>query len=96
MAVDIMHDVELGDGKAFITHVLRLFQAEGGGAIEEFDARLVLSNGKSITLLNVRSFRKVPTFGRDTIRRFGGSVSSLKKMTARGFEDIIQVSLSQG
>lgn len=37
------------------------------------------------------SFRQVPTFGRDTIRKFGGSVSSLKKMTARGFEDIIQV-----
>jgi len=39
----------------------------------------------------MRSFRQVPTFGRDTIRKFGGSVSSLTKMTARGFEDIIQV-----
>jgi hypothetical protein len=39
----------------------------------------------------VHSFRQVPTFGRDTIRNFGGSVSSLKKMTARSFEDIIQV-----
>lgn len=41
--------------------------------------------------LTSHSFRKVLTFGRDTIQRFGGSVSSLKKMTARGFEDIIQV-----
>jgi hypothetical protein len=47
---------------------------------------------KTFTSLMVHSFRQVPTFGRDTIRKFGGSVSSLKKMTARGFEDIIQVS----
>ena len=49
-------------------------------------------NGESTALLMTHSFRKVPTFGRDTIRRFGGSVSSLKNKTARGFEDIIQVS----
>jgi len=46
--------------------------------------------------LMVHSFRKVPTFGRDTIRKFGGSVSSLTKMTARGFEDILQVGSDSG
>lgn len=35
-------------------------------------------------------FRQVPTFGRDTIRRFGGSVSALKRLAARDFEDILQ------
>jgi hypothetical protein len=40
--VDIMHDVELGAGKSYIVHVLRLCVAEGGGLIEEFDAQLVL------------------------------------------------------
>jgi len=33
---------------------------------------------------------QVPTFGRDTIRSFGGSVSALKKLAARDFEDILQ------
>lgn len=39
-----------------------------------------------------RRFRQVPTFGRDTIRKFGGSVSAMKKLAARDFEDILQVS----
>lgn len=38
-------------------------------------------------------FRQVPTFGRDTIRKFGGSVSAMKKLAARDFEDILQVSV---
>jgi hypothetical protein len=32
------------------------------------------------------------TFGRDTIRRFRSNVSELKKMAARDFEDLLQVS----
>jgi hypothetical protein len=36
-------------------------------------------------------FRQVPTFGRDTIRKFGGSVSAMKKLAGRDFEDILQV-----
>lgn len=41
MAVDLMHDVELGVNKAIIMHVLRLLLAVGEGAIEVFDARSV-------------------------------------------------------
>jgi len=37
------------------------------------------------------SFRQVPTFGGDTIRRFSSNVSELKKMAARDFEDLLQV-----
>ena len=37
-----MHDVELGVGKAVVLHIIWLLAAEGGGALEEFDARLVL------------------------------------------------------
>jgi len=33
----------------------------------------------------------VPTFGRDTIRRFSSNVSELKRLTARDFEDLLQV-----
>ena len=36
-------------------------------------------------------FRQISTFGRDTIRRFDGNVSELKKMAARNFDDILQV-----
>ena len=43
-------------------------------------------------LLTIPRFRQVPTFGRDTIRNFGGSVSALKRLAARDFEDILQES----
>lgn len=36
----------------------------------------------------------MPTFGRDTIRRFANNISELKKLAARDFEDILQVSRS--
>ena len=39
-------------------------------------------------------FRLVPTFSRDTIRRFGGSVSAMKKLAGQDFEDIMQVGAS--
>ncbi|KZT04050.1 uncharacterized protein LAESUDRAFT_658444, partial [Laetiporus sulphureus 93-53] len=35
-------------------------------------------------------FRKVPTFGRDTIRRFCNDVSGLKQLAVRDYEDILQ------
>lgn len=38
------------------------------------------------------SFRLVPSFGRDTIRRFANDVSDLKQLAARDYEDILQVS----
>ncbi|TFY50777.1 hypothetical protein EVJ58_g10894, partial [Rhodofomes roseus] len=37
-----------------------------------------------------RRFRKVPTYGSDTIRRFSNNVSDLKQMAARMYEDILQ------
>ena len=40
MAVDLMHDAELGFGKGIIMHGLRLLVVED--MIEEFDARSVL------------------------------------------------------
>ncbi|KJA12873.1 hypothetical protein HYPSUDRAFT_1084937, partial [Hypholoma sublateritium FD-334 SS-4] len=35
-------------------------------------------------------FRDVPTFGRDSIRRFANSVSELKKLGARDYENLLQ------
>jgi len=37
-------------------------------------------------------YHQVPTFGRDTIRRFGNNVSAMKKLAGRDFEDLLQVS----
>lgn len=39
------------------------------------------------------SYRLIPTFGRDTIRRFTRNTSSLKKLAARDWEDMLQVSI---
>lgn len=33
----------------------------------------------------------MPTFGRDTIRKFGSGVSDGKRRAARDFEDLLQV-----
>ncbi|KAJ8592982.1 hypothetical protein M405DRAFT_685055, partial [Rhizopogon salebrosus TDB-379] len=38
-------------------------------------------------------FRNVPTFGRDTIRKFSRNVSNLTKLAARDFEDILQCAI---
>lgn len=35
----------------------------------------------------------IAPFGRDTIRRFHDNVSEMKKLAARDFEDLLQVSL---
>ncbi|GBE86161.1 hypothetical protein SCP_0900380 [Sparassis crispa] len=71
---DLMHEFELGVWKAIFTHLLRILYAVGEDAIQKFDER----------------FRKVPTFGRDTIQRSSTNVSAMKKLAARDFEDILQ------
>ncbi|KAJ8072159.1 hypothetical protein PM082_015717 [Marasmius tenuissimus] len=40
-----------------------------------------------------KRFRCVPTFGRNTIRRFHNNVSQMKKLAARDFEDILQCAM---
>jgi hypothetical protein len=37
-------------------------------------------------------YREVPTFGRDTIRKFSRNCSDMKKLAARDWEDMLQVS----
>lgn len=36
-------------------------------------------------------FRRIPTFGKDTIRKFANNVSETKQLAARDYEDILQV-----
>jgi hypothetical protein len=33
----------------------------------------------------------MPTFGRDTIRRFRNNISEMKQLAARDYEDLLQV-----
>ena len=37
-------------------------------------------------------YRATPTFGRDTIRKFGVNASDMKRKAARDFEDLLQAS----
>ncbi|TFK81828.1 hypothetical protein K466DRAFT_648231 [Polyporus arcularius HHB13444] len=71
---DIMHEFELGVWKGIFRHLVRVLIAAGGDGVQRLDAR----------------FSRIPTFGRDTVRRFGPNISAMKKLAARDFEDILQ------
>ncbi|KAJ3766797.1 hypothetical protein FB446DRAFT_708323 [Lentinula raphanica] len=71
---DILHEVEVGTFKDVISHLIRMCHTMGKDTVQELNQR----------------FRKVPTFGRGTIRRFVDNVSELKKLAARDFEDLLQ------
>ncbi|RPD52311.1 hypothetical protein L227DRAFT_470447, partial [Lentinus tigrinus ALCF2SS1-6] len=60
----------VGVWKGTFAQLLRLLQAQGQGAINEFNARM----------------RRLPTFGRDRIRRFAHDVAGRKKLAARDYE----------
>ncbi|KAK2459571.1 hypothetical protein APHAL10511_008410 [Amanita phalloides] len=74
---NLMHEFELGVWKATFTHLLRI---------------LVINGGQGIQMLN-KWYRDVPTFGRATICQFGKNVSSMKKLAAQDFEDLLQCAL---
>ncbi|KAI0349066.1 hypothetical protein OH77DRAFT_1499676 [Trametes cingulata] len=74
---DLMHEFELGVWKSTVTHLIRILTCIGTSTVNELNSR----------------FASVPTFGRDTIRRFGTNVADLKKMAARDFEDMVQCAI---
>jgi hypothetical protein len=75
LVVDFMHEWELGVWKATFVHLIRILVAHGETAVQELNRR----------------YHAVPTFGRSTIRRFGENASSMKKLAARNYEDLLQV-----
>ena len=77
LVVDLMHEFELGIWKALFTHLIRILSAAsvGDALVNELDRR----------------YRMVPTFGRDTIRKFASNTLETKNMAARDFEDLLQV-----
>lgn len=76
---DLMHEIELGTWKGLFTHLIHILVAHGGTSIQK------LNDG----------YRAIPTFGQSTIRRFSDNASSMKKLAARNFEDLLQVGIRQ-
>ncbi|EIW58937.1 uncharacterized protein TRAVEDRAFT_20783 [Trametes versicolor FP-101664 SS1] len=81
-APDLMHEFDLGVWKGIFTHLMRLLEAQGPNAVQEFDRRQVHFN-----------MRQMPTFGRDKIRRFWHNVSRQNKLTARDYEDFLMTAM---
>ncbi|KAJ3531673.1 hypothetical protein NM688_g7541 [Phlebia brevispora] len=74
LVVDQLHEFELGIWKATFIHLVRILYATGDAQVQELNSR----------------YRRVPSFGRDTIRRFVWNVSAMKAFAARDFEDLLQ------
>jgi len=101
LVVDLLHEFELGVWKALFTHLIRILHAADprGGLVAELDRRYVgcAATGGYLGFINVPvtiRFRAMPTFGSSTIRRFATNASEMKKLAARDFEDLLQVSLA--
>ncbi|KAI8973085.1 hypothetical protein BD414DRAFT_425210 [Trametes punicea] len=71
---DFLHEWELGVWKNIMTHLIRILHAEAASVVREFNGR----------------FRRVPVFGRDTIRHMSSNMSEMKQMAARDYEDALQ------
>jgi hypothetical protein len=99
LAVDLMHEFELGVWKALFTHLIRILHAAAphGGLVSKLDKRYVdctaIHRGFINFPVSIR-FRAVPTFGSSTIRCFATNASEMKKLAARDFEDLLQVILA--
>ncbi|KAI0326965.1 hypothetical protein GY45DRAFT_1257909 [Cubamyces sp. BRFM 1775] len=76
-APDLLHEFELGVWKGTFLHLMRLLHAQGRDVVQEYDRRM----------------RKMPTFGRDIIRRFWKNTSSRSRLAARDFEDFLITSM---
>ncbi|KAJ3531757.1 hypothetical protein NMY22_g8020 [Coprinellus aureogranulatus] len=70
---DVMHEVELGVWKSLFIQLLRLLEALPSKPTNILDSR----------------FRRVPTFGKDIIRRFRNNTSEMKQLAARDYEDML-------
>ncbi|KAF5314748.1 hypothetical protein D9611_007063 [Ephemerocybe angulata] len=75
---DLLHELEIGVWKSLFIHLLRLLNSKPNShPLNELDSR----------------YRQIPTFGRDTIRRFRNNVSEMKQLAARDFEDLLQCAI---
>lgn len=90
---DLLHEIELGNWKAVFVHLMRILSLVKD-AIPTLNKRQALSHYFKVDM-HVTSFRYrgVPTFGSQTIRRFTTNASEMKKLAARDYEDLLQVSI---
>ncbi|KAJ2911509.1 hypothetical protein MD484_g8905, partial [Candolleomyces efflorescens] len=77
LSSDVLHEVELGVWKSVFIHLIRLLDALNPRGANDLDYR----------------YRRVPTFGKDTIRRFRNNTSEMKQLAARDYEDILQCAI---
>ena len=64
------------------------------GLIQDLDSRLVSSAAlQRETFLTCFRYWQMPTFGRDTIRRFSANCSEMKQLAAWDFDNLLQVRL---
>jgi len=97
LVVDLLHEFELGVWKALFTQLIRILHAADphGGLVADLDKRYINCTVSYQDLINfpvTTRFRAMPTFGSSTIRRFATNASEMKKLAARDFEDLLQVS----
>lgn len=94
LVTDLMHEMELGVWKALFLHLLRLLDAANVNLAHELDKRYIFTFfspvENEVDLWPCR-YRQVPTFGKDSIRRFTNNVSETKQFAARDYEDLLQV-----
>ncbi len=96
LVVDLLHEFELGVWKALFTHLIRILYAAAphGSLVAELDRRYINFSTVGSQELIFSRFREIPTFGSSTIWRFATNASEMKKLAARDFEDLLQVSLA--
>ena len=98
LVVDILHEFEVGVWKRLYVHLIRLLEAfnnhQRTTLTGELDLRQVSFHTETAMVLNgllVYRYRLTPTFGRDSIRKFGVNASEMKRRAARDFADLLQV-----
>ena len=72
---DVMHEIELGVGKAYFTHLLRVLVAQGGPSIQELNARYAAYHLVSIHILRLTLLEDI-TDSEDLMRRFSTGTSN--------------------
>lgn len=94
LVVDLLHEFELGVWKNLFVHLLRILASVNPALLHTLDRRYVRSACWSCVYSSEAiRFRQVPSFGRDTIRKFRTNISEMKQLAGRDFEDILQVNM---
>lgn len=91
LVVDFLHEFKLGVWKATFTYLIRISSicsrwrscCQVKWTVYRFEC--------DVYSHSIQRFRPVPTFGRDTIRKFHNDASAMKKLAARDFKDLLLV-----